>query len=84
MSGQIVCGGNMPEDLKAMLRRWGVNLDETLSFKLECESAGAPLLLTSTTYVVEPLEETKKRGEFKTETRTFKLVEVQADPGFPV
>lgn len=80
----IVCGYNLPEDLKAMLTRWGVNLDNTLGFKLECASADEPLILTTTCYVIEG-EEVPDHGRLYvpadptkpiTLTRKFKLVEI--------
>ena len=70
----IVTGGTIPDDLKSVLERYGIDFDNTLSFVLRCDGPGAPLLITSTTYV----EEKQQDGvALRTETRTFKLLAVE-------
>jgi hypothetical protein len=69
----VVTGSNLPEDLMAVLRKYGLP-ERPLRFKVECTGPNAPLILNFTAYARMP-HNGEAFGEAK-ETRTFKLVEV--------
>jgi len=74
MRERLITGGNMPEDLKAVLEKYGIPLDSTIAFSIRCNGPAEPLLITRTSYVFENGEPLGHDG-LVIETRTFKLVE---------
>lgn len=73
---ELICGMNMPEDLLAVLRKYGMP-EWCTAFKIECESPGDLLTFQYSSHQMVP---GNKEGTFldgTIETRKFNLVEVK-------
>lgn len=73
MSG-IVTGGNLPEDLKMVLAKYGVPMERAISFVVSCHGVNEPLLISWVGYAVHP---DSGLSLDKIEKRIFKLLAVE-------